>query len=76
MLNAIRNVTVTLHSIMRHPNIILLMAVCCGPTKADMFLAMEPVQMTSLYEQLHGQEIAFSSLEAADVVYDVASGEQ
>ena len=61
---------------MRHPNIILLMAVCCGPTKANMFLAMEPVQRMSLYEQLHGQEIEFSSLEAADVIYDVASGEQ
>ena len=42
----------------------------------DMFLTMEPVQMASLYEQLHRQEVEFSSLEAADVVYDVASGEQ
>ena len=63
-------------SIIRHPNIVLLMAVCCGPTKADMFLAMEPLQTTSLYEQLHGQQMELSSLEAADIVYDVTSGEQ
>ena len=61
---------------MRHPNIILLMAVSCGPTKADMLLAMEPVQagVGSLYEQLHHQQVKFSSLEAADLIYDVASG--
>lgn len=59
---------------MRHPNIILLMAVSCGPTKADMLLAMEPVQVASLYEQLHQQQIKFSSLEAADLIYDAASG--
>ena len=63
-------------SIIRHPNIVLLMAVCCGPTKADMFLAMEPLQTASLYEQLHGQQIELSTLEAADIVYDVTSGEQ
>ena len=62
-------------SIMRHPNIVLLMAVCCGPTKADMLLAMEPVQLASLFEQLHKQQIKLSSLEAADIIYDVASGE-
>ena len=51
------------------------MAVCCGPSKADMFLAMEPVQGASLYSQMHQQRIMkFSSLEAADVIYDVASG--
>ena len=62
---------------MRHPNIILLMAVSCGPTKADMLLAMEPVQTgASLYEQLHGQQMKLSSLEAADLVYDVASGKE
>ena len=63
---------------MRHPNIILLMAVSCGPTKADMLLAMEPVQTggggASLYEQLHQQQMKFSSLETADLIYDVASG--
>ena len=60
---------------MRHPNIILLMAVSCGPTKADMLLAMEPVQGASLYEQLHQRQMKLSSLEAADLIYDVASGE-
>ena len=38
-------------------------------------LVMEPVLTTSLYEQLHGQGVELSSLEAADIVYDVASGE-
>ena len=62
---------------MRHPNIILLMAVSCGPTKADMLLAMEPVQTgASLYEQLHQQQMKLSSLEAADLIYDVASGKE
>lgn len=61
---------------MRHPNIILLMAVSCGPTKADMLLAMEPVQGPSLYEQLHEQQSKLSSLEAADLIYDVASGKE
>ena len=50
------------------------MAVCCGPTKTDMLLAMEPVQGASLYEQMHCQQMTFSSLEAADVIYDVTSG--
>ena len=61
---------------MRHPSIILLMAVSCGPTKTDMLLAMEPVQtgVGSLYEQLHQQQVKFSSLEVADLIYDVASG--
>lgn len=61
---------------MRHPSIILLMAMSCGPTKADMLLAMEPVQtgVGSLYEQLHQQQVKFSSLEAADLIFDVASG--
>jgi hypothetical protein len=43
-----------------------------------MLLAMEPVQVgvASLYEQLHQQQIKFSSLEAADLIYDVASGKE
>ena len=40
-----------------------------------MLLAMEPVQLASLFEQLHKQQIKLSSLEAADIIYDVASGE-
>ena len=40
-----------------------------------MFLATEPLQTSSLYEQLQGKEMKLSSLEAADIVYDVASGE-
>lgn len=40
-------------SVLRHPNILLLMATCCGPAKQDLFLLTEPVQIFSLFQLLH-----------------------
>ena len=40
-------------SMLRHPNILLLMATCCGPTKHDLLLVAEPVQTPSLFQLLH-----------------------
>ena len=40
-------------SVLRHPNILLLMATCCGPSKHDLLLVTEPVKTLSLYQLLH-----------------------
>ena len=40
-------------SVLRHPNVLLLMATCCGPTKQDLLLVTEPVQTSSLFQLLH-----------------------
>ena len=40
-------------SVLRHPNILLLMATCCGPTKQDLLLVVEPVEPYSLFQLLH-----------------------
>ena len=40
-------------SVLRHPNVLLLMATCCGPMKHDMFLVLEPVLTYSLFQMLH-----------------------
>ena len=43
-------------SVLRHPNILLLMATCCGPTKNDLLLVLEPVHTPSLFQMLHRSE--------------------
>lgn len=43
-------------SILRHPNILLLMATCTGPMKDDLLLVVEPVQTYSLFQLLHETE--------------------
>jgi hypothetical protein len=40
-------------SVLRHPNVLLLMATCCGPTQRDLLLVTEPVQTSSLFQLLH-----------------------
>lgn len=43
-------------SVLRHPNILLLMATCSGPMKHDLLLVVEPVQIHSLFQLLHETE--------------------
>ena len=40
-------------SVLRHPNILLVMATCCGPSKHDLLLVTEPVKTFSLFQLLH-----------------------
>lgn len=60
---------------LRHPNIALLLAVCCGPAKADMFLALEPLIPSSLHHQIHKEHQTLSYKEIANTMTGVASGE-
>ena len=60
---------------MRHPQLTLLMAVCCGPRQQDMFLALEPLQAGSLYKLMHKDHRRFSRLQAVGIVGDITRGE-
>lgn len=59
---------------LRHPNVMLLMAKCCGPRQQDMFLALEPLQTGSLYQLLHREQGRLSRLEAVGLVSDITRG--
>lgn len=43
-------------SVLRHPNILLLMATCSGPMNHNLLLVVEPVQTYSLFQLLHKNE--------------------
>ena len=46
-------------AVLRHPNILLSMATCCGPMKQDLLLVVEPVHTHSLFQLLHQCEPRF-----------------
>jgi len=62
---------------LRHPNLILIMAVCCGPTSQDICAMMEPtIILGSLYHVLHCDGNHKLSLYEKDcVVHDVLDDE-
>ena len=60
---------------LRHPNIVLIMAVCCGPTVSDILLVLEPVVLGSLFTLLHRSEKKLTSREKVAVLCDVLDGE-
>lgn len=61
---------------MRHPHVALLMAVCSGPRRSDMFLAMEPLQVGSLYSMIHKDHRKFSHLESIGIMSDITGGKE
>ena len=64
-------------SLLRHPNILLLMATCCGPSKHDLLLVVEPVLTYSLFQLLHQFEESFMTSHArkVDVALGITKGE-
>ena len=64
-------------SVLRHPNILLLMATCCGPTKQDLLLVVEPVEPYSLFQLLHQfrEGKMLHGMRKMDMAYGVTSGE-
>lgn len=61
---------------MRHPQLVLLMAVCMGPRQQDMFMAVEALQTGCLYSMLHKQHRKFSQSEAVGMLSDITSGKR
>lgn len=61
-------------SLLRHPNIALLMAVSCGPTGSDFCLLLEPLHTYSLHHWLY-QYNRHSVLAKMNIIIGVATGE-
>ena len=61
-------------SLLRHPNVPILMAVSCGPTGPDLCLVLEPLSISSLHHQLHHQHKKHSALAKMKIMTGVASG--
>lgn len=63
-------------SVLRHPNIVLLMATCCGPAKHTLFLVLEPLMTSSLFYLLHKSEhcSGFGHKERLTIACGVTSG--
>ena len=64
----------TFPSLLRHPNVPLLMAVSCGTTGPDLCLVFEPLSTFSLHHQLHHQHKKHSLLARMKIMTGVASG--
>ena len=65
-------------AVLRHPNILLLMATCCGPMRQDLLLVIEPVKTFSLFQLLHGQfedSVIFSHTSRIDVACGMIKGQ-
>ena len=64
-------------AVLRHPHVLLLMATCCGPTRQDLLLVVEPVKIYSLFQLLHGQfeAITFSQWTRVDLACGVTKGQ-
>ena len=64
-------------SVLRHPNILLLMATCCGPTKHDLLLVVEPVEVYSLFQLLHRfkKSSVLHGMRRMDIACGITSGE-
>lgn len=62
------------YSKLRHPNIVLIMAVCCGPTKNDMLIVLEPIVLGSLFTLLHCSDKKLTNHEKVSVLCDVLDG--
>ena len=64
-----------INSKLRHPNIVLIMAVCCGPTSNDILAVMEPATLGTLYNLLHHEtDHKLTHYEKCCVVCDVLDG--
>lgn len=50
------------------------MAVCTGPCKEHMFLALEPLQTGSLHHQLHKDHKKFSRHQIMVILSDITGG--
>ncbi len=59
---------------LRHPHIALLMAVCSGPCREDMFIALEPLHTSSLYTMMHKEHRKFSHSQAVSMLSDITRG--
>ena len=64
------------HSKLRHPNIVLIMAVCCGPSIKDILIVLEPIMLGSLFTLLHHSDKKLTDHEKVSVLCDTLDGER
>lgn len=62
------------YSKLRHPNIVLIMAVCCGPTVNDILVVLEPVVLGSLFTLLHRSDKKLTNHEKLSILCDTLDG--